>query len=52
MSVVAVLASRLPVLWEGDIGADVMEPIAASVGERKVTFTIHVLCVVLVFLYL
>jgi copper/silver efflux system protein len=33
MTVVAVLASLAPILWESGIGSDVMKPIAAPIVE-------------------
>ncbi len=48
MTVTAVLASLIPILWETGIGADVMKPIAAPIVGGMITSTIHVL--ILVFL--
>jgi Cu(I)/Ag(I) efflux system membrane protein CusA/SilA len=49
MTVTAVLASLLPILWESGIGSDVMKPIAATIVGGMVTSTIHVLILVPVF---
>ena len=49
MTVTAVLASLIPILWESGIGADVMKPIAAPIVGGMVTSTIHVLILVPVF---
>jgi Cu(I)/Ag(I) efflux system membrane protein CusA/SilA len=49
MTVTAVLASLLPILWENGIGSDVMKPIAAPIVGGMVTSTIHVLILVPVF---
>jgi copper/silver efflux system protein len=49
MTVTAVLASLLPILWEAGIGSDVMKPIAAPIVGGMVTSTIHVLILVPVF---
>jgi Cu(I)/Ag(I) efflux system membrane protein CusA/SilA len=49
MTVTAVLASLLPILWETGIGSDVMKPIAAPIVGGMVTSTIHVLILVPVF---
>ena len=49
MTVTAVLASLLPILWESGIGSDVMKPIAAPIVGGMVTSTIHVLIIVPVF---
>jgi copper/silver efflux system protein len=49
MTVTAVLASLLPILWESGIGSDVMKPIAAPIVGGMVTSTIHVLILVPVF---
>jgi Cu(I)/Ag(I) efflux system membrane protein CusA/SilA len=46
MTVTAVLASLIPILWESGIGADVMKPIAAPIVGGMVTSTIHVLILV------
>jgi hypothetical protein len=43
MTVSAVLASLVPILWESGIGSDVMKPIAAPIVGGMVTSTIHVL---------
>ncbi|HXO35481.1 MAG TPA: efflux RND transporter permease subunit [Candidatus Acidoferrales bacterium] len=45
----AVLASLMPILWEGGIGSDVMKPIAAPIVGGMITPTIHVLILVPVF---
>jgi Cu(I)/Ag(I) efflux system membrane protein CusA/SilA len=49
MTVTAVLASLIPILWETGIGADVMKPIAAPIVGGMITSTIHVLILVPVF---
>jgi len=49
MTVTAVLASLIPILWETGIGSDVMKPIAAPVVGGMITSTIHVLILVPVF---
>jgi Cu(I)/Ag(I) efflux system membrane protein CusA/SilA len=49
MTVTAVFASLIPILWESGIGADVMKPIAAPIVGGMVTSTIHVLILVPVF---
>ena len=49
MTVAAVLASLIPILWETGIGADVMKPIAAPIVGGMITSTIHVLILVPVF---
>ncbi len=49
MTVTAVLASLVPILWETGIGSDVMKPIAAPVVGGMITSTIHVLVLVPVF---
>ena len=49
MTVCAVLASLIPILWESGIGSDVMKPIAAPIVGGIVTSTIHVLILVPVF---
>jgi Cu(I)/Ag(I) efflux system membrane protein CusA/SilA len=46
MTVCAVLASLVPILWESDIGSDVMKPIAAPIVGGIITSTIHVLILV------
>ena len=43
MTVFAVLASLIPVLWETGVGSDVMKPIAAPIVGGMVTSTINVL---------
>ena len=52
MTVTAVLASLIPILWESGIGSDVMKPIAASIVGGMITSTIHVLILVPVFFVL
>jgi copper/silver efflux system protein len=49
MTVCAVLASLVPILWETGVGSDVMKPIAAPIVGGMVTSTIHVLILVPVF---
>lgn len=49
MTVTAVLASLVPILWEGGIGSDIMKPIAAPIVGGMITSTIHVLILVPVF---
>jgi Cu(I)/Ag(I) efflux system membrane protein CusA/SilA len=49
MTVMAVLASLVPILWETGIGSDVMKPIAAPIVGGMITSTIHVLILVPVF---
>lgn len=49
MTVTAVLASLLPIMWESGIGSDVMKPIAAPLVGGMITSTIHVLILVPVF---
>jgi copper/silver efflux system protein len=49
MTVVAVLASLAPILWQSGIGSDVMKPIAAPIVGGMITSTIHVLILVPVF---
>jgi Cu(I)/Ag(I) efflux system membrane protein CusA/SilA len=49
MTVCAVLASLIPILWETRIGSDVMKPIAAPIVGGMITSTIHVLILVPVF---
>jgi copper/silver efflux system protein len=49
MTVTAVLASLIPILWESGIGSDVMLPIAAPIVGGMITSTIHVLILVPVF---
>ncbi len=49
MTVCAVLASLIPILWEFGIGSDVMKPIAAPIVGGMITSTIHVLILVPVF---
>jgi Cu(I)/Ag(I) efflux system membrane protein CusA/SilA len=52
MTVCAVLASLIPILWESGIGSDVMKPIAAPIVGGMITSTIHVLILVPVFFVL
>jgi Cu(I)/Ag(I) efflux system membrane protein CusA/SilA len=49
MTVCAVLASLIPILWESGIGSDVMKPIAAPIVGGMITSTIHVLILVPIF---
>jgi copper/silver efflux system protein len=49
MTVTAVLASLVPILWESGIGSDVMKPIAAPIVGGMITSSIHVLILVPVF---
>ena len=49
MTVSAVLASLVPILWESGVGSDVMKPIAAPIVGGMITSTIHVLILVPVF---
>jgi Cu(I)/Ag(I) efflux system membrane protein CusA/SilA len=49
MTVTAVLASLIPILWGTGIGSDVMKPIAAPIVGGMITSTIHVLILVPVF---
>ncbi|WP_254063975.1 efflux RND transporter permease subunit [Granulicella sp. S190] len=49
MTVCAVLASLVPILWESGIGSDVMKPIAAPIVGGMITSTIGVLILVPVF---
>jgi copper/silver efflux system protein len=49
MTVTAVLASLIPILWETGIGSDVMKPIAAPIVGGMITSSIHVLILVPVF---
>lgn len=52
MTVSAVLASLIPILWESGIGSDVMKPIAAPIVGGMITSTINVLILVPVFFVL
>ncbi len=52
MTVTAVLASLVPILWETGIGSDVMKPIATPIVGGMITSTIHVLVLVPVFFVL
>ncbi|MDQ6867438.1 MAG: CusA/CzcA family heavy metal efflux RND transporter [Pseudomonadota bacterium] len=49
MTVAAVLASLVPILWETGVGSDVMKPIAAPIVGGMITSTINVLVLVPVF---
>jgi copper/silver efflux system protein len=49
MTVVAVVASLVPILWASGIGSDVMKPIAAPIVGGMITSAIHVLILVPVF---
>ena len=49
MTVAAVLASLIPILWESGVGSDVMKPMAAPIVGGMITSTIHVLILVPVF---
>jgi Cu(I)/Ag(I) efflux system membrane protein CusA/SilA len=49
MTVCAVLASLVPILWGSGIGSDVMKPIAAPIVGGMITSTIHVLILVPIF---
>jgi len=49
MTVSAVLASLVPILWQTGVGSDVMKPIAAPIVGGMVTSTLHVLILVPVF---
>lgn len=49
MTVAAVLASLVPILWESGVGSDMMKPIAAPIAGGMITSTIHVLILVPVF---
>ncbi|MGI9074911.1 MAG: efflux RND transporter permease subunit, partial [Bryobacteraceae bacterium] len=49
MTVTAVLASLVPILWETGIGSDVMKPIAAPIVGGMITSTLHVLILVPMF---
>ena len=52
MTVSAVLASLIPILWARGIGSDVMKPIAVPMVGGMITSTIHVLILVPVFFVL
>ena len=52
MTVTAVLASLIPILFESGIGSDVLKPIAAPIVGGMITSTIHVLILVPVFFVL
>jgi copper/silver efflux system protein len=52
MTVSAVLASLIPIIWASGIGSDVMKPIAAPMVGGMITSTIHVLILVPVFFVL
>lgn len=49
MTVAAVLASLVPILWESGVGSDVMKPIAAPIVGGMITSTIHVLILIPIF---
>jgi Cu(I)/Ag(I) efflux system membrane protein CusA/SilA len=49
MTVSAVLASLVPILWETGVGSDVMKPIAAPIVGGMITSMINVLILVPVF---
>jgi copper/silver efflux system protein len=49
MTVSAVLASLVSILFEPGVGSDVMKPIAAPIVGGMITSTIHVLILVPVF---
>jgi copper/silver efflux system protein len=49
MTVAAVLASLVPILWETGVGSDVMKPVAAPIVGGMITSTINVLILVPVF---
>jgi len=49
MTVITVIASLAPILWESGIGSDVMKPIAAPIVGGMLTSAIHVLILVPVF---
>lgn len=49
MTVCAVLASLIPILWESGVGSDVMKPIAAPIVGGMITSTINVLILVPIF---
>ena len=49
MTVAAVLASFVPILWETGVGSDVMKPITAPIVGGIITSTINVLILVPVF---
>jgi Cu(I)/Ag(I) efflux system membrane protein CusA/SilA len=51
MTVSTVLASLIPILWASGTGSDVMKPIAAPMVGGMITSTIHMLILVLSFLY-
>jgi Cu(I)/Ag(I) efflux system membrane protein CusA/SilA len=52
MTVCAVLASLIPILWASGSGSDAMKPIAAPMVGGMITSTIHVLILVPVFFVL
>src|SRR4029077_14379820 len=52
MTVAAVLASLVPILWETGVGSDVIKPIAAPIVGGMITSTINVLILVPVFFLL
>lgn len=49
MTVAAVLASVIPILWVSSIGSDVMKPIAAPIVGGMITSTIYVLMLIPIF---
>ncbi len=49
MTVITVIASLAPILWESGIGSDVMKPIAAPIVGGMITSAIHVLILVPIF---
>jgi Cu(I)/Ag(I) efflux system membrane protein CusA/SilA len=52
MTVCAVLASLLPVMWSGGVGSDVMKPIAAPIVGGMITSTVHVLIITPIIFYI
>ena len=46
MTVAAVLASLIPILWETGVGSDVMKPIATPIVGGMITSTVNVLILV------
>jgi Cu(I)/Ag(I) efflux system membrane protein CusA/SilA len=46
MTVFAVLASLVAILWASGAGSDVMKPIAAPIVGDMITSTVHVLILV------
>jgi copper/silver efflux system protein len=51
MTVTAVMASLVPIMWSTGVGSDVMKPIAAPIIGGMVTSTIHVLIITPVIFY-